>query len=892
MCRKGLVAIAALSVSMCSLAVYAATKTVDLDAQTANGAESKCDLNVLSTFPVQIENVVTNKAVGDAFEFTWASAGPGGFRSSVTPGTAGGVGARWVWSTNQTVYAYTGTSCDRDICFLKTAGPDALGGTCSLGCADDGVLMSMSRGTGGAVNLVWSGGTASYTIFRASSANGLTAPANALTTTTNLAASDTPPAGGLFFYQVRGSSCITQKACSSNAQCNPASEGICVSRGPFSVPGRSLSSTDVTVSSASLTASLITFFSPPKVVFRVTSTAQPGGLLDTVSNNSTQPLTYTSEAYPPGCCPSGTGDHPVRCGETCVDVLNDPDNCGACGNVCGDGTCCSGGECVSLCSDGRIWCNGACVDPVNDSDNCGACGKSAVKGPAAPRRSADRCASWAVRSATGYASTPRTTRRTAGPVGTPAATAPSVTTVNASRAARADLLRQRLRVARIGPLQLRRLRTRLQRELPDGQRGVCGAAQVCSCAPGTPLPRPIPPIIQAPTDASCPTFDDHPEPVAGVCPSAGEPSGSIEGETPVCTVDPVTTTIASGDTATICHPGGVLFKEIPSQVSVCGDGIPGQDGACAGGVSKVTTGTFMRLVPDTDITVGSAYLTPYRVHVSSEVGTTDLSGVPVGDGLVQPGETVSVVVDLVNAGPLPIQGAIGTISAPAADLTDDGIANPVGVTIVTGTANYGTIAGTQATTDCSPVTIQPKGGSTPFKFTVPAAHPGDTTHPFFLTVTGTVGESPFSMTVPFSIGIADRCVFTSGSRDYDGLDGFSNPMATLAPADDPVPFPGRTFNPGSTLPFKMRQLCGGVELKGVDVDSPQIVGLTEATRGAIDLGLLINDDTGSSDPFFRWNDTTKRWIFNMDTSQIGTGVFTLTIKIAGRKDYVTGFELR
>jgi len=313
MCRKGLVAIAALSVSMCSLAVYAATKTVDLDAQTANGAESKCDLNVLSTFPVQIENVVTNKAVGDAFEFTWASAGPGGFRSSVTPGTAGGVGARWVWSTNQTVYAYTGTSCDRDICFLKTAGPDALGGTCSLGCADDGVLMSMSRGTGGAVNLVWSGGTASYTIFRASSANGLTAPANALTTTTNLAASDTPPAGGLFFYQVRGSSCITQKACSSNAQCNPASEGICVSRGPFSVPGRSLSSTDVTVSSASLTASLITFFSPPKVVFRVTSTAQPGGLLDTVSNNSTQPLTYTSEAYPPGCCPSGTGDHPVRC---------------------------------------------------------------------------------------------------------------------------------------------------------------------------------------------------------------------------------------------------------------------------------------------------------------------------------------------------------------------------------------------------------------------------------------------------------------------------------------------------------------------------------------------------------------------------------------------------
>jgi hypothetical protein len=30
----------------------------------------------------------------------------------------------------------------------------------------------------------------------------------------------------------------------------------------------------------------------------------------------------------------------------------------------------------------------------------------------------------------------------------------------------------------------------------------------------------------------------------------------------------------------------------------------------------------------------------------------------------------------------------------------------------------------------------------------------------------------------------------------------------------------------------------------------------------------------------------------MRTSQLGTGVFTLTIKVAGRKDYVTGFELR
>jgi hypothetical protein len=90
----------------------------------------------------------------------------------------------------------------------------------------------------------------------------------------------------------------------------------------------------------------------------------------------------------------------------------------------------------------------------------------------------------------------------------------------------------------------------------------------------------------------------------------------------------------------------------------------------------------------------------------------------------------------------------------------------------------------------------------------------------------------------------------------------------------------------------MRQLCGGIELKGADVDPPQIVGLSEATRGELDLtAVLVNDDTGTSDPLFRWNESTKRWIYNLRTTPLGTGVFTMKIKIAGRKDYVTGFVL-
>ena len=86
---------------------HAATKTIDLDGNPANGAESQCDLNLSGNFPVIFENVVTNRTGGNAFNFSWASAGPGGFTSSVPAGTTSGVGSKWVWTTNQTVVSFT-----------------------------------------------------------------------------------------------------------------------------------------------------------------------------------------------------------------------------------------------------------------------------------------------------------------------------------------------------------------------------------------------------------------------------------------------------------------------------------------------------------------------------------------------------------------------------------------------------------------------------------------------------------------------------------------------------------------------------------------------------------------------------------------------------------------
>jgi hypothetical protein len=356
-------------------------------------------------------------------------------------------------------------------------------------------------------------------------------------------------------------------------------------------------------------------------------------------------------------------------------------------------------------------------------------------------------------------------------------------------------------------------------------------------------------------------------------------------EAPICTIDPSTETIPPGGTSTTCRPGGLLFKEVASTISVCGDGIPGPDGKCQDGISNVSTGTFMRFVPDTDTEVGDAFLTPFAVHVPVDDS---------GDGLMQPGETVELFIEVVNAGPQMILDAAATLTAAPVDLTDDGVNNPVQMTVLRGTSTYGTILGTQLPEDCAPVTLQPSTNELAFQVQVPVEHPEDTSTPFTLQFSGTVNGAAFSQSMPIALGVADRCAYELATGDYDGVDGLQNPMEKLVPDGDDPPFPSKPFNAGQTRPLKVRLLCGGTELRGGEIDPPEIVGLSEAIRGPLDIAdLSLNDDgPNPNDPFFRWSESSKRWIYNMRTSELGLGVFTLKIRIANKKDYVTGFELQ
>jgi hypothetical protein len=85
-----------------------------------------------------------------------------------------------------------------------------------------------------------------------------------------------------------------------------------------------------------------------------------------------------AEPAPATCADQGLTD----CAGVCVDPQTDPNNCGVCGTVCASGQC-AGGLCVETvaeapapagCPEGQADCGGGCIDVVSDPANCGACG--------------------------------------------------------------------------------------------------------------------------------------------------------------------------------------------------------------------------------------------------------------------------------------------------------------------------------------------------------------------------------------------------------------------------------------------------------------------------------------------------------------------------------------
>jgi hypothetical protein len=81
-----------------------------------------------------------------------------------------------------------------------------------------------------------------------------------------------------------------------------------------------------------------------------------------------------------GPCSSGM----ICCSGECTDPVSDPQNCGACGNVCPNGVCTTAG---CSCPPGFTVCGAICYNLSNDPHHCGSCGKACP----APANSTPTC---------------------------------------------------------------------------------------------------------------------------------------------------------------------------------------------------------------------------------------------------------------------------------------------------------------------------------------------------------------------------------------------------------------------------------------------------------------------------------------------------------------------
>ncbi len=152
-------------------------------------------------------------------------------------------------------------------------------------------------------------------------------------------------------YSFSGTTCANDICFTRTYGTGPASAG------PFRVPGRTLTAGSVTVSNASLTSSLISFFSPPQELVRVTSTVEQlttGEFRYTtqVENLSAAPINLDTAPGPLGCgseCGEGETECFFECPYEvcveCVDTYTDPYNCGECGNACPEGWGCYARQC-------------------------------------------------------------------------------------------------------------------------------------------------------------------------------------------------------------------------------------------------------------------------------------------------------------------------------------------------------------------------------------------------------------------------------------------------------------------------------------------------------------------------------------------------------------------
>ncbi len=846
-------AVVALLLLPAVLFVRAAEQSINLDGNSVNGAESRIETRVLQSYPVKIENVIFNEAIGKSFTFDWDGAGPGGFHSFVTAGP--GVGTKWEWTTVSQVYS-------------------------------------------------------------------ILSPATFEQTSRGLPVFGAPPAG----IQIGTGASTT-----------------------FVVPGKSIYPTQVTVSAASLTSSLINFFSPEKTIATCGGTYLPGRYEQTISNHTDAEIRITVEQ--PDCCPEphmvicedgcqfyqsdplncgGCGIEcasdeicakgacePIcpgetLCGEKCVDTQNDSRNCGGCGLECASDEFCAEGACEPICP-GETLCGETCVDTQNDSHNCGGCDiECAFDAYCAEGACEPICPGQTLCGET-CVDTQNDARNCGGcgigcafdhycSSGTCQPICPSGQTLCGETCVDTQDDERNCGGCGIGcAFDHYCSGGTCQPICPSGQtlcgetcvdtqsdpshcggcNQECAGTKICDdglCVPAptpepsptptpepsptptpepsptptpepspTPTPEPSPTPTPEPSPTPTPSPSPTPEPMsAGALLSTnplrsnrpvaersraarGSAAGASSGrrpaedraapaarrtalagtvaEAPVCDLTPVEQIIPAGGSFTQCQSGSLVGKEVFTFATVQQNGQAIAQGPCS------------MIVPDLEAEIPPFLPSPVAVVVQDESG----------DGLCQPYEECELFVSVQNLGGSALLNPIGTLGSVPDEF------NPLPITITRNSSFYPDFPAYPGGGNCETVPrIDPQTNKTAFSLILPREQEPDVARVFQLSLLGDNG-GPTVTVMPFVLGIGRSCdpATDIDGETYDGIRGFLSPVsASLVPQGNPVHQAPGTFSRSEAIPLRLQLLCGGHVLGPDGIEpNPEVVALVHATLG-------------------------------------------------------------
>ncbi|MGH9788390.1 MAG: LamG-like jellyroll fold domain-containing protein, partial [Candidatus Acidiferrales bacterium] len=181
------------------------------------------------------------------------------------------------------------------------------------------------------------------------------------------------------------------------------------------------------------------------------------------------------------------------------------------------------------------------------------------------------------------------------------------------------------------------------------------------------------------------------------------------------------------------------------------------------------------------------------------------------------------------------------------------------------------------------------GDDLTYTWTGPFPEGGGTATGVSPTVTLPLGTSTITLVV--NDGTVDSEPDTIDVTVKVAVVGLQPPLLPLVPEGDAVPLPDKAFKRGRTLPLKLELFCGSTELTDADVAAPVIAGLVR-DGDALDVETLDLDSGTANDSGLAFRYSDGNWVYNLSTSGLSAGTYTLTIEMPDGLRYSAAFVLR